>query len=245
MSLKTILESKNKHIDKLVVDFESQISGLSKGLRADLIGLFKTGNYDRKLISALFTKHGYEAAALDFIDKHKTVFKYAKDIGGELGIGFNLNTRSLGLLEKISEANLQTILTRKDAIINSIIDAGLQSEVEKLPFRQIVSRLDNTITQLGRRVSTEAYTGVSIFDRVVRAEQMEAAGVEKFVYMGPYGGKTRPACSSVLGDSRQDTGWTMAEIQASQVDFIGGGGYNCRHDWLAFVEDVAPVKVEE
>jgi len=245
MSLKTILDQKNAHIDKLVAEFEKQMSKLAAGLGKDLMALFNAGRFDQTYIKQLFTEHGFDKLAIGFMDKNNELFKYAKSIGNELGFGFKLGEQSLSLLSRVADQNLARILGTRDVVVNSIIDAGLQAEVGKLPFKQIIVRLNEATGELGRRIGTEAFTGTSIFDRTIRAEQMGAAGVERFVYMGPYDGKTRASCDSVLSDSRQDTGWTMAEIQSSDVDYITGGGFNCRHEWMAFVPDVAPKKEKE
>ena len=60
--------------------------------------------------------------------------------------------------------------------------------------------------------------------------------VKKYFYAGPVDSKNRDICADILSSSLQTTGWTMADIQGSGASFIGGGGYNCRHEWLPFVE---------
>ena len=245
MSLKTILEQKNAHIDKLVAQFEKDIGKFTKGLSGDLMDLFNAGRFDKQYITALFTEHGFDKLAVDFIDRNNELFKYARDISGELGIGFKLGEKSLNLLSRVADANLGKILGSRDAIVNSIIDAGLQSEIQKLPFKQVVARLNESVTELGRRINTEAFTGISIFDRTVRAEQLDNAGITKYVYLGPFDNKTRDACRQVLESPYQETGWTLDQIRQSSVDFIGGGGYNCRHEWMAFVEGVAPKEFKD
>ena len=88
----------------------------------------------------------------------------------------------------------------------------------------------------GRRIITEAVTGASIYDRTIKMEQFRHADVELYFYDGPLDKVTRDTCKATLSDGKQGTGWTFAEIQGSETPFITGGGYNCRHEWLPFVE---------
>jgi len=94
----------------------------------------------------------------------------------------------------------------------------------------------SVIDTAGRRIATEALTGASMYDRTIKFEQFKHADVELYYYDGPIDKDNRPACSGTLVDPRQSTGWTLAEVQGSMTPFITCGGYNCRHEWLPFVE---------
>lgn len=248
MSLKTILDSKNAHIDKLVAEFEKEFANLVKGIRGELGALFKTGDFTHANIEAIFGQRGFKKLSLDFIDQYNDLFLYGNQITSELGLAplkELLTTRSLELLEKVKISTITAFQNSRATIINSMYRAGFQAEVQGATFKSIVADLATSIDDIGRRVGTEAYTGISMFDRTVRFEQLNNAGIEKYIYMGPYDGKTRDSCVSVLSDPRQGTGWTIADIQGSQVSFVGGGGYNCRHEWMAFVSGVAPEKTKD
>ena len=151
---------------------------------------------------------------------------------------FNLNESSLGFLELVSEQNLINLGVIKDTIINTMIDSGLKAKVEGLPFGTIVAQLQEQVQDLGRRLSTEAYTGITGFDKSIKSFEYAEAGVKKYVYVGPADAKTRDECLNTLNDSRQGTGWTRDEIASSGTPFIMTGGYNCRHEWQAFLEDI-------
>ena len=151
---------------------------------------------------------------------------------------FNLNESSLGFLELVSEQNLVNLGVIKDTIVNTMIDSGLKAKVEGLPFRMIVAQLQEQIQDLGRRLSTEAYTGITGFDKSIKSFEYAEAGIKKYVYVGPADAKTRDECLQTLSDPRQGTGWTRDEIAGSGTPFVSTGGYNCRHEWQAFLEDV-------
>ncbi len=252
MSIQSIVDAKNNHIDKLVAEFEKEFSRLVKGMRGELGALFKSGDFTHANIEAIFKNRGFDQLSIEFVDKYDELFKYGNQLSAELGhpaLSKLLTEKSLGLLEKAKIATISEFSNSRSAIINSMYRAGFEAEVQGASFKSIVADLTKSIDDVGRRVGTEAFTGISIFDQTVRAEQLNNAGIDRYIYMGPYDGKNRTACRDVLSHSKQQTGWTMADIQSIAngfgVSFIGRGGYNCRHEWMAFVPEVAPEKIVE
>jgi hypothetical protein len=73
--------------------------------------------------------------------------------------------------------------------------------------------------------------------RQISGDQAEAAGIDdNFLYLGPVDEKTRAFCLARVGNvfSRKDiTG--MSNGQGADVAdvFTNGGGWNCRHSWIA------------
>lgn len=149
-----------------------------------------------------------------------------------------LTEGAIGFLELVQEQNARKLFALKELIINAMIDAGLKSKVEGLPFSAVVAILQENVSELGRRLATEAYTGITSFDKTMKSFEYREAGIEKYVYVGPADDKTRDACLDTLSDPRQETGWTREEIAESQTPFITTGGYNCRHEWHAFVDEL-------
>ena len=56
-----------------------------------------------------------------------------------------------------------------------------------------------------------------------------------FHYAGPYDDRNRDICRTAL-DSEPSDGYTRDEISALEVDFVSGGGFNCRHSWELVIE---------
>ena len=126
-------------------------------------------------------------------------------------------------------------MTANAVVLNTMAEVSIRYGIGEMSFKNVVSLLEEQIKVNGRRLVTEAFTGASIYDRAINYENFQQSGIERYVYVGPLDDKTRTECVATLTHPNQDRGWTIAEIQGSQVSFIGGGGYNCRHDWLPHV----------
>lgn len=242
MSVQSILNDKNKYFDDLIRSFERDFKTFSRVIKADLAVLIRQGRLERQFIDAMFQDAELSQLIADFVSKYDEVIRFTKELSQQMGVPFVLPRESLELLERIQEQNIQRLLATREPIVNAMIDAGLRSEVEGVSFDVIQNLLDNTIDELGRRISTEIQTGISIFDRTIKSEQFEEAGIEKFVYWGPLDNKTRIECQEALESEYQKTGWTRDDIESfvasneHRLSFIGGGGFNCRHEFLPFGE---------
>ena len=76
-------------------------------------------------------------------------------------------------------------------------------------------------------------TQVSIIGRQIVASAPKSRETPAYLYVGPFDGVVRDWCLDHLGMVR-----TQASIEAldnGQLPnpFLTGGGYNCRHSWLA------------
>ena len=231
-----ILKKKNAEIDKLLSRFDGEWEKLSRELKRTLGPLLKAGVPTQEDIMPLLGD--IDTLVQKTVDEYNGLIGFAKDAADEMGIKFLVTERSLALLELAQEHAVFKSITNKNHIVNNMIDAGLQAEVENLKYRDIVKNLEELITETGRRIKAEVHTGLSVFDRMIKSENFKNVGIEKFVYVGPYDGVTRDVCRNTLESSLQGTGWTRDQIESSEVSFTGGGGYNCRHEWLPFVEEI-------
>ncbi|KPK95801.1 hypothetical protein AMJ80_03575 [bacterium SM23_31] len=236
--IKNILNGKNKYIDKLIADFSKEFEQLSRYLKINISSVIKGGVPTREAIEQLFSEAGYDGIIQNFIDKHTELINYAKQVGGKLGFPLVLTDRSIALLEILEEQSIMRMLTVKDGIINNLIDAGLRGEIEGAGLRTIIAGLADEFDGIAHKFATEAFTGISVFDRTIKSENFKEAGIEKFIYFGPLDELTRDTCRAALTDPRQQTGWTIEEINNSPVGFTIGGGWNCRHEWLPFVGEL-------
>ncbi len=236
MKLNPNLQAKWDLLDSMIKDFERDFGQFSLAVRQQLSALLRRGPIDRDLLTQAFSESGYEQMVNDFVSKYDEVVKFTGDLAKDLGIKLTLPEKSLALLEMIQEQNQGIMIASSESIKNSLLDAGLRYTVEGQPLDVIISDMMDDITDFGRRLSTEAFTGASIFDRTLRNEFFDEAGIELFEYVGPDDEVTRDTCKEVLHDPRQETGWTREDINDSPVSFIECGGYNCRHDWMPFIE---------
>ena len=236
MSLQTILNKKNSHIDKLLLEFEKEFIQSSVVLKNNLAALFKSGDFAKADIIKVFEQSGLAQSSAAFVDKYDDLFKFSSEIAAEIGSGFALSTKSFDVFEKMSVHNLEKILETRLPIINTIYDAALKFEVDQLSFKEVVKLLDKKVGELGRRISTEAFTGITDYGRAVNLEHFTQAEIERFIYFGPQDAKNRDECAQVLADpANSGKGFTMEEIAGLPVDFVGGGGFNCRHEFLPAV----------
>lgn len=70
-------------------------------------------------------------------------------------------------------------------------------------------------------------------------QQAQDAGLENFLYLGPYDTKTRPFCARYVGAvlTRKE----IEELDNGQRGDVmsRGGGWNCRHEWVAVPDELA------
>jgi hypothetical protein len=198
----------------------------------------------RGQIIEVFAGTGYLDYINGFVDRFEESIKYSVAIADELGLKYVLPRSSMAFLEILKENELAKFLSASETIYSSITEAGILYGMEGYSLDQAISFIGSQVDVLGRRVAAEAFTGASMYERAVRSEQYKASGIELYFYDGPNDDRTRDVCLETLGDSRQGTGWTRAEANASSTPMISGGGYNCRHDWLPFVPE-ADALIEE
>jgi hypothetical protein len=137
----------------------------------------------------------------------------------------------------MQEQHAQGLIKGMEKYSQTLVEMGVKHTLEDARFNILVAELQDELEVMGRNAKIEISEGIKTFDRAVASEQMKEAGIERFVYDGPDDDVTRDACHAVLNDPRQETGWTREDIaELDDVSFIGGGGYNCRHDWLPYIE---------
>jgi hypothetical protein len=137
-------------------------------------------------------------------------------------------------VEDIQNKAVQTIGELRPLIIENII-LGTTPNLALLA--------DTTSTALLNFTRTELNTALLGFNRMVHLVQAESVGIEKFIYIGPYDGVTRPFCRKIL-TFKSPPIYTAEEIKTMDNDqglpvSIYGGGYNCRHRWRALPPDLA------
>ena len=99
------------------------------------------------------------------------------------------------------------------------------------PIRDLLDDLADAIDVELHEAGTLYDTTVNVFARQVEA--MKSKEDDVYAYLGPADIKTRPFCHQHLGKV-----YTKPEIDAMDNHqlpntFLTGGGYNCRHSWIA------------
>ena len=234
MPIKNILIEKNISLDKLIAEFEAEFAQLTRGVKVGFSSLIRKGVPTKEAVLALFDESGYEQLVQGMVDKYGELIKYSVQLGKAVGVPLVLPARSLALIELVKENTLIHFDHLKDAVANNMLDAGLRMEIEGTPLRTIIAELTGDLENIAHKFGAEAHTGASIFDRTIKSEQFKEAGIELFVYVGPNDGKTRDECLEALAAGAV----TREDINGLAVSFSGGGGYNCRHEFLPYVEEI-------
>jgi len=230
------MDDKVVFFDDLLAQYELEFEAFSTQLKRVLAKFIQGGPHTTAEVAAFFEGSGFETVAQNFVAKYDSVIKYTKQVALESGIPLVLPEKSLAILDLYKANEYNKILNASNSILNSVVDASFRYGIGESSLSTIVNELSAVVDTAGRRIITEAVTGASIYDRTIKMEQFKHADVEKFFYEGPLDKVTRDTCLATLNDGKQSTGWTMSEIQDSETPFITGGGYNCRHEWLPFVE---------
>jgi hypothetical protein len=95
-----------------------------------------------------------------------------------------------------------------------------------------VAALAQAIERSRAQAQTLFDTSTSIAGRQIVAAEAQAPGTV-FLYVGPVDGVVRPFCLEQLGMVHSREG--IDELDNGQLPnvFLTGGGYNCRHSWMA------------
>jgi hypothetical protein len=140
---------------------------------------------------------------------------------------------------------------RRDAI-DAFRTANLTTATDLVPLMREGYRLES-LTELTTRLSerlqvslgqaaTEARTQTAVYARAISNAYADESGVPiGFAYGGPDDGLTRPFCAVCVGH------WFSPELVRGLDNgqnglphpLESGGGYNCRHQWLAVPQAVA------
>ena len=86
MSIQLIIDTKNKHIDKLISWFDGNFEAFANAVLKDLEVLFKSNELSKEAIEEIFNRHGFNEMIQDFMEQYPTLFKFAKQSSKELGI---------------------------------------------------------------------------------------------------------------------------------------------------------------
>lgn len=229
------MDDKVIFFDDLLSQYELEFQAFSTQLKRMLSVFIQGGPHTSAEVTAFFEGTGFDAVANGFVAKYKSVIDYTKQVSKASGIPMVLPDRSLSLLSLYKDNQVQKILGASEEIMRTVTDASFRYGIGESKLNTIINELSAVIDTTGRRIVTEAVTGASIYDRTIKFEQFKHADVEKYFYDGPVDSKNRDECAATLGDGRQSTGWTIADIQSSQTPFTTCGGYNCRHEWLPMV----------
>jgi hypothetical protein len=125
------------------------------------------------------------------------------------------------------------LLDQGDVIAQSVWRAVMRGVIAGEDRNALIGDLAETLDRSVAQVRTLYDTSVSVYARQVEALQSTGESDEAFLYAGPVDGRVRPFCFDHVGKV-----FTRAEIDRmdnGQIPnvMLSGGGYNCRHQFVA------------
>lgn len=143
-------------------------------------------------------------------------------------------------IEALIRFRVEDIQNKAVEVVGSIRPIILENVI--LGTTPNLALLSETVsTSLLNFTRTELNTALLSFSRMITLVQAESVGLDLFYYMGPYDKITRPFCSKVLSGKTPPiySSKEIADMEAKGGNGQGlpisiyGGGYNCRHRWMA------------
>ena len=233
MSLKTIIEAKDRQFQSMLNKFDKEFTSLTVDAQKQIMSLFRRGDFTMESMSAITQE--YDGLIQEWTIRNQEAIKYTKQMADEMGVKFAITKETVKNFDLIQDINTEALSNNMKSFITDMRKFGMSARLEGKNIGEITIGLEDKFAALGRRLNTEAYTGIRQADAIVKKDFFENAGIELYVYDGPGDNKTRDDCLNTLQDPRQSTGWTIEEINSSNTPFIERGGYNCRHEWMPFV----------
>lgn len=215
---------------------ERQLLGLVQQARAGKPGaLAKVGRLlqlRRELRTALTTS-GYrrlvERASLDAVERMAQAVASRRAVTGAASLGRVTGAR-LTALARLMAADL---LGLGDAAAARLWRAVALAIYGNAPEPAILAALATELDTTRAQVQSLFDTQVSIVGRQIVAEADPPEPAQAYLYVGPVDGRVRPFCREQLGlVYTKDRIDALDNGQLPNV-FLTGGGYNCRHSFLA------------
>jgi len=135
--------------------------------------------------------------------------------------------------------SLRTTIDRSAALR---IRQGIMTNLGEIPIAEVAQRIADEQEQSIGRATTEARTQLAEADRFVNETTRRSIDPEgeRFLlaYIGPDDRITRPFCDALVNKAFKIADFNkLRNGQTATHPRISGGGYNCRHDVRAVVDD--------
>lgn len=194
-------------------------------LRADLRNALSSAGY-----SDLVTR-----AAIDVVERMAAQAAVVQ--AGRLG------RSTPARLKALAELFRADLLGVGDALAHQVWRAAVVATYTRRPATAIVAALARAIEKSRAQAQTLFDTQVSVIGRQIVAEEAQEPG-QAYLYVGPSDGRVRDWCLDHLGLVMTRPSIEALDNGQLPNPFLTGGGYNCRHSWMA-VSDPALVDLAD
>jgi hypothetical protein len=236
-------------VDNHQAAFLKRLEGLYDDIERDLIRLLddyvatgktKKVNIEFALeaknnLNQIFVDSGYYDAVGDYLNGYKEIIDNIKKQYGIFDYKLKFDDVTRESIIQLQQFDLDFFYQLADEAMDSVYKGLYRNTLTELSFSETVDEIRNALdgTRLEKYAYTYANDAIMRFNRTVNNVVAEKTGWDHYYYAGPSDGKTRPFCTvhvfQVLTKSeilKLDNG------QTGNV-FTDGGGYNCRHGWIA------------
>ncbi len=224
--LKRVLKASERELSMLV--FKAQGGSKSAAaaaqrailMRAQVRAILKANGYDT--VVALATQAAAEAIVQVALTARERAVIRTFQISGQPAV------------EALRQLLAMDLLEQGDVTATVLWRALAQQVFGVRPAATLIAELARLLDRSEAQVQTLFDTQVSIFTRTVEDVATKQLGQDQpYLYVGPADEVARPFCLKYVGQ-------VLTREQIDQLDngqlpnvFITGGGYNCRHSWLA------------
>lgn len=226
-----------RELAKVWQDAERQLRRLLAEARPDSLTAAITATRAvvlRDRVRALLTAAGYDRLVSAATQASAETLVLAHLGASQVAEIAALTQTSQGTLEALRRIAATDLLAQGDDVATALWRSMVQQVFTTRPAHEILDDLAEALDDEMAAVQTLFDTQMSIYSRQVEALATEGLGADQpFLYVGPADNVTRPFCLEYLGR-------VMTKAEIEQLDngqlpnpFLTGGGYNCRHQWLA------------
>ena len=191
--------------------------------------------HSRAELQSALTEVGYFDAVDEFMGGYSGVIDGVVEQYRLFDTALSLSPTSVEVIKQLQQFDINFFQNLGNQTTETLYRALYEHTLTPVPFESVVSVVRGTLegTALQKYSYTYANDTIMRFERSVNAITAEETGWTKVKYIGPADAVTRPFCMAHVGKE-----YTKEEAQAMKNDFgrsawVEGGGYNCRHSWVA------------
>ncbi len=151
---------------------------------------------------------------------------------------------SIDTITALQELGQADLLRLGEGTAEALWRGTLDGVIGSRDATDLIDDLAEVVQVSKRQARTLHDTAVSTYARQVRQLGLPGEGGDRFLYVGPDDGVTRPFCQAQLADpikTRDEIG-SLSNGQLPNV-LLTGGGFNCRHIWQ-FIGDLTDNDLE-
>lgn len=185
-----------------------------------------------------------EAIVGDALEAKRSVLGRVADMvladAKEIGIKDTFSNTSKAVIDALGEITDDQVRQVAKGATEEAAQYLIQTVISGGPSDGLIEKMASVMGRREDQARSLAEAMVAGFERQLSVRQAKESGVTRFAYLGPDDGVTRPWCSHWVGLSGtpqqfEETGDLWGRDKQPMPVMAYGGGYNCRHRFVALV----------